>query len=365
MSLLASRDVLFVTGGGTAGHIYAGLAVADHWRERHPKTDIHFVGARGGMEEKLVPRSPYPLHLLSIGAWNGAPVSKKFKTLLQIPFSFVVAARWLLLFRPRVVLGVGGYASFPLVLAAAALGWIWDCRVAVLEQNVLPGLTNRILGRAASRVFAAFPGAEKVFGQSKVLLTGNPIRSAMKPLPPAPRKPFTVFVFGGSQGAMGINSLVIESLPELKQLGTGVRWIHQTGERDFERVKNAHVQAGTHSRVEKFIYEMLEAYSQADLLICRAGSSTLAEVAAVGRAAVLVPLVSRDRHQVFNAELFARSGAAEMKIQSQTSGRELAALIDSLSKSGAKLSEMEAAARQFYRPDAVSRVVTELETSHA
>ncbi len=365
MSLLRGRDVLFVTGGGTAGHIYAGLAVADHWRERHPGTEIHFVGARGGMEERLVPRSPYPLHLVSIGSWNGASASKKIRTFLQIPLSFVVAARWLFEFRPQVVLGVGGYASFPLVLAASALGWIWGCRVAVLEQNVLPGLTNRILGRVASRVFAAFPGAEKVFGASKVLLTGNPIRSTMKPLPPASRKPFTVFVFGGSQGAMGINTLVIESLPELKALGTEVRWIHQTGERDFDRVQAAHLAAGTQSRVEKFIYEMLEAYAQADLLICRAGSSTLAEVAAVGRAAVLVPLVSRDRHQVYNAELFAHSGAAEMKIQNKTSGKELAVLIDSLSKSPSRLNQMESAVKQFYRPDAVSRVVGDLEVSNA
>ena len=365
MSVLKSRDVFFVTGGGTAGHIYAGLAVADLWHERHPTTDIRFVGARGGMEERLVPRSPYPLHLVSIGSWNGAPLAKKLKTFFQIPFSFIVAARWLLAHRPRVVLGVGGYASFPLVLAASAIGWLWGCRVAVLEQNVLPGLTNRILGRVSSRVFAAFPGAEKVFGHSKVLLTGNPIRSTMKPLPPASRKPFTVFVFGGSQGAMGINTLVIEALPELKALGTEVRWIHQTGERDFDRVKAAHLAAGTQGRVEKFIYEMLEAYAQADLLICRAGSSTLAEVAAVGRAAVLVPLVSRDRHQVYNAELFANSGAAEMKIQTQTSGKELAMLIDSLSKVPSRLSQMETAVKQFYRPDAVSRVVGELEVSHA
>ena len=194
MSLLKSRDVLFVTGGGTAGHIYAGLAVADHWRERHPSTEIHFVGARGGMEERLVPRSPYPLHLVGIGSWNGAPTTKKIRTLFQVPLSFLTAAQWLIQYRPRVVLGVGGYASFPLVLAAGCMGWLWGCRVAVLEQNVLPGLTNRILGRVSSRVFAAFPGAEKVFGTSKVLLTGNPIRSSMKPLVPAARNPFTVFV---------------------------------------------------------------------------------------------------------------------------------------------------------------------------
>lgn len=358
---LKPRDVLFVTGGGTAGHIYAGIAVADHWKQLHPATEIHFVGARGGMEEKLVPRSPYPLHLVSIGSWNGAPIAKRLRTLFQIPLSFLSASRWLLRHRPRVVLGVGGYASFPLVLAASLIGWLWGCRVAVLEQNVLPGLTNRVLGRFASRVFAAFPGAEDVFGKGKLLVTGNPIRSVMRPLPPARRDPFTVFVFGGSQGAIGINSLVIDCLPELSRLGTRVRWIHQTGEKDFERVASAHRAAGADSRVERFIYEMLDAYAQSDLLICRAGSSTLAEVAAVGRAAILVPLVSRDRHQVYNAELFARTGAARMKIQTETSGRDLALLIDSLSRDQAALASMEKSVGGFYRPDAVSRIVGELQ----
>lgn len=359
--ILASKDVLFVTGGGTAGHIYAGIAVADQWRQLHPSTRIHFVGARGGMEEKLVPRSPYPLHLVSIGSWNGVSLGRRIRTLLQIPVSFASASAWLLRYRPRVVLGVGGYASFPLVLAAALIGWLWGCRVAVLEQNVLPGLTNRVLGRFAGRVFAAFPGAEKVFGADKVLVTGNPIRSVMRPLAPAPRNPFTVFVFGGSQGAIGINSLVIECLPELARLGTRVRWIHQTGEKDFDRVSVAHRAAGADSRVERFIYEMLDAYAQADLLVCRAGSSTLAEVAAVGRASILVPLVSRDRHQVYNAELFARTGAARMAIQTETSGKDLALLIDSLSRDSAALASMEGRVAAFYRPDAVARIVGELE----
>jgi len=358
--LLPSSDVLFVTGGGTAGHIYAGIAVADLWKQRFPQSRIVFVGARGGMEERLVPRSAHPLRLVSIGSWNGAPLFKRVRTALQIPISFLVASGWLLASRPRVVLGVGGYASFPLVLAAASLGWLWGCRVAVLEQNVLPGLTNRILGRLASRVYAAFPGAEKVFGVHKVKVTGNPIRSAIHPLASASRKPFTVFVFGGSQGAMGINTLVLECLPELKKLGVEVRWIHQTGEKDFERVLNGHHQAASHSRVERFIYEMLEAYQQSDLLICRAGSSTLAEVAAVGRASVLVPLVSRDRHQVYNAELFAKSGAAEIRLQGQTTGADLARLIADFAGHPDRISAMERAVKAFYRPSAVQDIVADL-----
>jgi UDP-N-acetylglucosamine--N-acetylmuramyl-(pentapeptide) pyrophosphoryl-undecaprenol N-acetylglucosamine transferase len=238
--------------------------------------------------------------------------------------------------------------------------------VAILEQNVLPGLTNRVLGRFARRVFAAFPGAEGVFGTQKVMVTGNPIRSSMKRLPPASGKPFTIFVFGGSQGAVGINTLVVEALPALKASGLPIRIIHQTGERDHERVSRAYQAhgpvdgSGFEIRVEKFIYEMLEAYGQADVLVCRAGSSTLAEIAAVGRAAILIPLVSRDRHQVYNAEYFARAGAARMLMQGEVTGDGLANSLIDLAKRPEELRSIEQKVTSFSMPDAVSRIVADL-----
>ncbi|MFN7685664.1 MAG: undecaprenyldiphospho-muramoylpentapeptide beta-N-acetylglucosaminyltransferase [Oligoflexia bacterium] len=358
--LLRASDALFVTGGGTAGHIYAGLAIADRWRERFPSAQIVFVGARGGMEERLVPRSPHPLRLLSMGAWNGMPWHRRLRTALQIPLSFGVSVTWLLRARPAAVIGVGGYASFPLVLAAACVGWLWGCRIAVLEQNVLPGLTNRVLGKFCGRVFCAFPGAENVFGSDKVRVTGNPVRSAFEPLPSASRSPFTIFVFGGSQGAVGVNTLMIESLPSLKASGRALRVIHQTGDRDFERVAEAYKKASIDARVEKFIYDMKESYAAADLLVCRAGSSTLSEVAAVGRAAILIPLVSKDRHQVFNAEYFASQGAAEMRIQGETTGEGLAHLILELASDPARIGSIEKKVTAFFRPGAVDAIVSDL-----
>jgi UDP-N-acetylglucosamine--N-acetylmuramyl-(pentapeptide) pyrophosphoryl-undecaprenol N-acetylglucosamine transferase len=312
------------------------------------------------MEERLVPKAGYPLHLVDIGSFNGASFAKKLKTLVQIPFSFFQALHWLLRFRPQIVLGVGGYASFPTVLAASCVGWAWGARVAILEQNVLPGLSNRILGWFSKRVFAAFPGSEAVFGQKKVMITGNPIRSTMTKLPAASSNPFTVFIFGGSQGAMGINSLVLDALQHLKGSSPQIRWIHQTGEKDYERVRAAHEVAGSGARVEKFIYEMPEAYRQASLLICRAGSSTLAEVAAVGRASILIPLVSKDRHQEHNAQLFAQAGAAEMILQKSTDGAALAQRIQALAGDPERLKKMENAVTQFARPDAVDRIVSAL-----
>ena len=354
----------FFAGGGTAGHIYAGVALADRLKATHPGIRVRFIGARGGMEERLVPRAGYPLHLVEIGSFNGVSLSRRLRTLVQIPWSFVRSLGLLLAHRPKVVLGVGGYASFPMVFMAGLAGWIWGARVAILEQNVLPGLTNRILGRISGRVFAAFPGSEKSFGAGKVLVTGNPVRGAIRPLAPAPRDPFTVFVFGGSQGAMGINTLVIEALEFLGDAGRShglqLRWIHQTGERDYERVRAAHERHRTGGRVEKFLHDMPECYAQASLLVCRAGSSTLSEIAAVGRASVLIPLVSADRHQEFNAGLFAENGAAEMRLQRSTTGEELARLILQLAKDTARIDAMEKSVARFARPDAVDRILADL-----
>jgi UDP-N-acetylglucosamine--N-acetylmuramyl-(pentapeptide) pyrophosphoryl-undecaprenol N-acetylglucosamine transferase len=355
---------IFFAGGGTAGHIYAGVALADRLKATRPKLEVRFVGARGGMEERLVPKAGYPLHLVEIGSFNGAALSKRLKTLFQIPWSFIRSLLWLLKYRPKVVLGVGGYASFPFVLAAGLTSWLWGGHVAILEQNVLPGLTNRILGRVSRRVFAAFPGCEKAFGESKVTVTGNPVRGSIRHLSSASRDPFTVFIFGGSQGAMGINTLVVDALEHLRDSGAkhGVtlRWIHQTGEKDYVRVRSAHEKHATGGRVEKFLYDMPECYAQASLLICRAGSSTLSEIAAVGRASILIPLVSADRHQEFNAGLFAKIGAAEMRLQKQTTGEELARLILELAKDPARIEAMEKSVTQFARPDAVDRILSGL-----
>lgn len=352
-----SEPILLIAGGGTGGHVLAGVAVAEAWTERQGRKEgILFVGAEGGIEEKLVPRAGFPLRLLKLGSLNGVSLLRKVRTMFLIPWSLVRSASIVLQSRPEAVLGVGGYASGPLVLMAKLLGR----RTAILEQNSVPGMTNRILGRLVDCVFCAFPGTEKQFPGKRVVLTGNPIRSAIRPLPPAPRDPFTVFIFGGSQGAQGINSLVLQSLPHLAALKGRLRWIHQTGERDHERVVKGYRDAGIEARVEKFIHDMPTAYSQASLLICRAGSSTLAEIAAVGRAAVLVPFpFASDNHQEKNARVFADGGAAWLLRQADAKGEDLAKLIrDSLADSS-RLDKMEKAAASYYRPHAARDIVEE------
>ena len=345
----SKRASLIIAGGGTGGHVLAGISIADEWKKKFPDDLILFVGAHGGIEANLVPRAGYPLELLHLGSLNQVSMGRRIKTAFQLPLSLVRSFFIILKHRPRAVIGVGGYASGPLVLLARLLGR----RTAILEQNSVPGFTNRVLGRIVNTVFCAFPGTENGFPKAHVILTGNPIRSSIKLLPPTRRNPFTVFVFGGSQGALGINTLVLDALPLLKDIP--IRVIHQTGEKDYERVREGY---RIEAKVEKFIYDMPQAYAQASLLVCRAGSSTLAEIAAVGRAAILVPFpFASDNHQQKNAEVFVRANAARLLIQNHSKGSDLAVLIRDLYLHPEQIEAMEKSVTQFWRPHAANDIV--------
>ena len=360
----AHPHTLVVTGGGTGGHVLAGIAIADAWKAKF-STDkdvrVIFVGACGGIEEKLVPRAGYPLLLLSLGSLKGVSIFKRLKTLVQLPLCILKSVSILLREKPAAVVGVGGYASGPVVMMAKVMGGLWGAHVSILEQNAVPGFTNRVLSRFSDEVLCAFPGIEKQFSGKKIRVTGNPVRETMRPMSSAAREPFTIFIFGGSQGAKGVNTLVLDALPFLEDLKPRLKFIHQTGEADYSRVFEGHRKAGTSARVEKFIYEMPDAYREASLLICRAGSSTLAETAAVGRASVLIPFpFASDNHQEKNAQLFVDAGAARLLPQFKSKGEDLARIIRELVLSPSSLSEMERAVSTFYRPRAAQEVVESL-----
>lgn len=352
---------LLIAGGGTGGHVLAGVAIADAWKATHgARASVQFVGAQGGLEEKLVPRAGYPLELLQLGSLNRVSTSRKLKTLVQLPLSLFKSIFLILKIRPDVVIGVGGYASGPVVLMARFLSALRIVRVqtAILEQNSVPGMTNRLLGKIVHSVFAAFPGTEKSFSNKAVQVTGNPIRSSMKLLPSATRSPFTLFIFGGSQGAFGINSLLIQALPHLRELKDQIKIIHQTGEKDYSRVFEAYQKENLNSRVEKFIYDMPSVYAESSLLICRAGASTLAEIAAVGRASILIPLpTAADNHQEKNAQVFVDANSAILLKQNQSTGEDLARLIRQLLQDPKRIEQMERQVTQFYRPHAAQDVV--------
>lgn len=356
----SGSKALVVAGGGTGGHVLAGIAIADSWRAEGIGTEVLFIGAQGGIEERLVPRNGYRLETLKLGSLNRVSILTKLRTLFQLPFTFVKAAKLLRAIRPAAVIGVGGYSSGPVVLMAWILRklGLLETKCAILEQNAVPGMTNRILGRFVDEIYCAFELTRSAFGPEKrVIVTGNPVRSAMQPMVPCTEKPYQIFVFGGSQGALGMNTLVLEALDHLGGLKNQIQWLHQTGERDFERVRTAHERAGTHAKVEKFVDQMAHAYARSSLLICRAGSSTLSEIAAVGRAAILVPLpTAADNHQEVNAlELEKRQGAIVFR-QQEGKGSELASLIHELISDSKNLRSMESSVKSFYRPDAARDV---------
>ncbi|MBL7714918.1 MAG: undecaprenyldiphospho-muramoylpentapeptide beta-N-acetylglucosaminyltransferase [Bdellovibrionales bacterium] len=360
---MMEQPSLIVAGGGTGGHILAGIAIAEAWKKKWPEAPILFVGARGALEEKLVPRHGIPLRLLDLGSLNRVSLGRKLKTMIQLPLALILSMVILLRARPRCVIGVGGYASGPLVLMARLVGWIWGARVGILEQNAVPGFTNRVLGKFAHRILAAFPGIEKQFPGGKVTVTGNPTRSSMKPLPSSIEnaEPFTIFIFGGSQGALGINTLVLDAIPYLADLKGKLRFVHQTGEKDYERVAEGHRKLGTGAVVEKFIYDMPKYYQEASIVICRAGSSSLSELAAVKRASILIPLpTAADDHQRKNAEIFSNVGASQILVQTGAKGQDLAKMIQDLYKDRAKIQAMESKVASFYRPDAASEVIAAL-----
>jgi UDP-N-acetylglucosamine--N-acetylmuramyl-(pentapeptide) pyrophosphoryl-undecaprenol N-acetylglucosamine transferase len=361
MSTQTQQPTLIVTGGGTGGHVFAGIAIAEAWGKKFPTGKVVFVGAEGGIEEKLVPRAGIQLELVRLGSLKGVPLKKKIKTSLQVPLSLFKAAWIIARVKPQAVVGVGGYASGPVVLIARILSPFFSTRVAILEQNAVPGFTNRILSRFSHLVLCAFPGIDKKFPGARTVVTGNPVRKEMTPLAPSARIPFRVFIFGGSQGALGINTLVLDALPYLEDLKEGINFVHQTGERDYDRVVAGYQKAAITGRIEKFIYEMKDAYQSASLVICRAGSSTLAEIAAVRRAAVLIPFPqASDNHQEMNARLFADQGASLLLLQQKSRGEDLAREIRRLIAIPGEITRMEGQVSSFYRPHAADDVVSAL-----
>lgn len=351
---------LVIAGGGTGGHVLAGIAIADEWKNIHgAQAKIQFVGASGGLEERLVPKHGYPLTLFQLGALNRVGLVRKLKTFFQIPLTLIQALFLIVKWRPQYVLGVGGYASGPIVLVAATIGRVFGIRTAILEQNSVAGLTNRILGKMVNRVFLALPSEKLPFSTTKSSVTGNPIRSQMKPMAFPSFQPFTLFIFGGSQGALGINSLIIDALPFIKS--QDIQFIHQTGVKDLERVRKAYADHGITARVEPFIDQMERCYQQASLIICRAGSSTLAELAAVGRAAIFVPLpTAADNHQEINARVYVDRGAGWIMNQGKNTGRELADLILSLKQNPAPILDACGKTSQFYKPNAAKDLILHL-----
>jgi UDP-N-acetylglucosamine--N-acetylmuramyl-(pentapeptide) pyrophosphoryl-undecaprenol N-acetylglucosamine transferase len=345
---------VLIAGGGTGGHIYPGIAIAREVRRRHQAAELLFVGTERGLEMKIVPAEGFRLETITISGLKGSGLLKQLRSLLAIPKSLLDARRILRRFQPSVIIGVGGYSSGPPVLMAALMG----IPAMLQEQNALPGLTNRLLARVVRKVATAFRECEAYFGK-KAVLTGNPVRADFSQVPGRTgNEPFTLLAFGGSQGAQPINQSVVEALAILQTQLPELRVIHQTGEREYPRIKQMYEAMKIDADVRPFFGDIPKQFAAADLLVCRAGATTLAELTVSGKAAILVPFPqAADDHQRRNAEALAEAGAAEMILQKNLSGPVLAARIRHYFEHRDRLRQMEQNSRALGRPDATERIV--------
>ena len=342
-----------IAGGGTGGHLYPGIAVAREILRRRPDAQVTFAGTARGIEARVVPKEGFHLDLLRSTGLKGMAAAALLRGLLLLPLSGLDAWGILSRRRPDVVIGVGGYSSGPVVLAAA----LRRIPTLLLEQNAVPGLTNRLLARFVTAAAVTFEPALDYFGR-RGLVTGNPVRPEFfDPAPGGPAGPPRILIFGGSQGAHAINVAMVEAAARLAAGPGRMALTHQTGERDLELVLDGYRRAGLEARVEPFLFDIDREMKAADLVVCRAGATTLAELAAAGAPALLIPLpTAADDHQRRNAEVLVAGGAAEMIEQKDLSGDRLAGRIDALLSDRARLRSMSEAARRFARPDAASAI---------
>jgi UDP-N-acetylglucosamine--N-acetylmuramyl-(pentapeptide) pyrophosphoryl-undecaprenol N-acetylglucosamine transferase len=359
MSAAARALRVLIAGGGTGGHVFPALAVAAKLRQVSPESSVVFVGSRGGLEEKLVPAHGYDLRLLEVGKLRGAGALARARTLAGLPLAGVQALRLILEVAPDVVVGVGGYASGPMALAA----WLRRIPLVLLEQNSIPGTTNRLLARLATRVVCAYRSAARRLPADRTLLLGNPVRPELLAALQAEREPRggagpTLLVLGGSQGAHALNDLVTGAAPALAQRFPKLHIVHQTGPSDRDRVAAAYQQAGVDAQVSAFVDDMAAVYRQADLVLSRAGATTLAELCVAGLPAVLVPYpFAADDHQAENAaELVEGHGALSFR-QSELTVERLGSVLEELLADPSRLVAMSAAMRRAAFPDAGAAVV--------
>ncbi len=345
-------STFLIAAGGTGGHLFPGIAVADELRRRDPGVRVVFVGTPRGLETRLVPRAGYPLVLLPILPLKGQGLLGTLRGLLALPPALVRAAALVRRERPKAVLGIGGYAGGPVALAAALLG----VPVVILEPNARPGFTNRALRPFAAQAACAYEETRAWFGP-KGVITGNPVRGGFASLPTkAHAAPLTMLAFGGSQGSRVLNEALVAALP-LLPAAERLRIVHQTGPAMRESVAEAYAKAGREAEVVAFLDDMEARFAEADFVVSRSGATTCAELGAAGKAAVLVPFArAADDHQRSNAAAMQRAGAALMLEEKDLSGASLAAAITSLVEAPERIEAMEQRARALGRPDAAARV---------
>jgi UDP-N-acetylglucosamine--N-acetylmuramyl-(pentapeptide) pyrophosphoryl-undecaprenol N-acetylglucosamine transferase len=343
-----------IAAGGTGGHLFPGIAVAREFVVRH-RAAVTFLTTPKAVTTQILERYGFAWEAVSSRALKGEGLLSRGRTLLGVPGTVLAARARLKKLNPHLVLGMGGHSSGPAGVAA----WLLGIPLALHEQNAIPGATNRYLSRLAAKIFVSFPGSRDFFPRGRSLWTGNPIRPEFfEPGPPRADSPFTVMITGGSQGARALNMAVLAALPLLAGLEDRLAFLHLTGEADREAVAAGYREHGFAAEVAAFTPEVAAWMRRAHLLVCRAGASTLAELAALGRAAILVPYpFAANNHQEFNARFLTAAGAAEIILNKDFTGEAFAGKINQFLTDPEPLANMEAASRQLARPDAAREIV--------
>ena len=344
-------------GGGTGGHVIPAIEVARILRERGHEPA--FVGTRRGLESELVPQAGFPIEWIEIGGLKGISFAKRARTAVQIPASVFRAHSILRRLQPAAVFSMGGYVAGPVVIAAA----LRRVPVVVMEPNAIPGATNRYAGRWVARALLTFEETAKWFPRGRTVLTGLPVRREFFEIPRKERSgTITVLITGGSQGSQTLNRAATGSWPLFRDAPFRVRLIHQTGTREHEQIAARFLTAGIDGEVVPFIRDMPDAFRQADIVVCRSGAGAIAELAAAGRPAILVPYpFATDNHQQKNAEALARAGAAHLILDRDLQGARLFDEIARLACEPGELERMSDAVRRFAKPHAAEQAADILE----
>jgi UDP-N-acetylglucosamine--N-acetylmuramyl-(pentapeptide) pyrophosphoryl-undecaprenol N-acetylglucosamine transferase len=348
---------ILITGGGTGGHLFPAVALAEKFRDRDAKNKIQFVTTSRALDEQVLKDKGFSPRALEVGGLKGKGLKDKVRSFLKLPGAFAESLSILGEFRPHLVLGVGGYITGPIVLAA----WVKRIPTAIQEQNSVPGITNRLLGKVVDCIFCAFGESRAYFPTKKCLLTGNPIRKELKlaaTRKPGQIRPLTILVLGGSQGARRINQILVDTLEEIATLREEFFFIHQTGPTDQPWVAQAYEKKGFAHHVQAFISDMAWAYGQAEMIISRAGAMTLSEITALGKASCLIPFpFAANNHQEHNARTLVSAGAAEMVLEKDLTPKDLGGRLKDWLARPEQLAAMARQAETLGRWEAAEEIV--------
>jgi len=349
---------LLIAGGGTGGHVFPALAIAQEWLSRGSEREVVLVGTERGIEMKLVPQTGLPLETLRVAGLKGKGGATLLKNLAMLAPAMRDARRVFVKHKPVAAFGVGGYAAGPMLLAT----WLGRVPNVIFEPNAEPGFTNKVLARISTRIATGYEVSARAWG-GKAIVTGCPVRTEFFNITPRkPGRPFRLLVTGGSQGALPINRTFVDSMDRLAARKNELAIVHQTGERDYDAVRTAYARREIHAEVVPFLTNMAERFASADMIVCRAGAITAAEIAAAGRAAIFIPFGrATDSHQLRNAQEMSRAGAGRLIPEAELTAERLTAEIFSLLDQPLEIEKLSTAARGLARPHAARDIVNLIE----